>query len=95
MSILLTKLLPDMDFQIQLAIILLLLPLFSFAILFFLGKYLPRKGDITASVLMGIATILSVYLFADSWLGDCCTCQGIALDGAHSLKLALVYGCSR
>jgi NADH-quinone oxidoreductase subunit L len=70
MSILLTKLLPDMDFQIQMAIVLLLLPLFSFAILFFLGKYLPRKGDITASVLMGIATILSVYLFADVYTGQ-------------------------
>lgn len=70
MSILLTKLPSNlMDFQVQLAIALLLLPLVSFAILFFLGKYLPRKGDVTASILMGIATIISIYLFVDIYTG--------------------------
>lgn len=58
-----------MDFQIQLALVLLLLPLLSFAILFFLGKYLPRKGDITATLLIGIATLLSIYLFVDVYTG--------------------------
>src|SRR6188472_3295139 len=46
-----------------LALVLLALPFCSFLLLYFFGRILPRKGDITACVLTGISFVLSLSLF--------------------------------
>ncbi len=49
------------------ALAVLFLPLFSFAILFFLGKKLPRRGDWLGVGVLGITWLLSLRIFAHFW----------------------------
>jgi len=49
------------------ALAILLLPLLSYAILFFLGKKLPRQGDWLGVGLLGITWLLALRIFAHFW----------------------------
>jgi NADH-quinone oxidoreductase subunit L len=49
------------------ALATLLLPLLSYAILFFLGKKLPRQGDWLGVTLLGAAWLLALRIFAHFW----------------------------
>lgn len=49
------------------ALVILLLPLLSYALTFFFGKKLPRKGDFIGVALMGVAWILSWRIFFTFW----------------------------
>ncbi len=53
------------------AISILLLPLLSYALTFFFGKKLPRKGDFIGVTLMGVALIQALRIFVAFWqIGD-------------------------
>jgi len=53
------------------ALAILVLPLLSYAVTFFFGKKLPRKGDFVGVGLMGIALLLSIRIFVAFWqIGD-------------------------
>ncbi|PID78626.1 NADH-quinone oxidoreductase subunit L [bacterium DOLZORAL124_64_63] len=53
------------------ALAILLLPLTSYALTFFFGKKLPRKGDFIGVTLMGVAWVLSWRIFWTFWkIGD-------------------------
>ena len=43
---------------LQIALVILALPMLSFALIFFFGKKMPRQGDWLAVGLMGIAQVL-------------------------------------
>ncbi len=47
----------------QYSLLILFLPLVSFALQIFFGKYLPRKGDIIATTLVGITWMLAFSMF--------------------------------
>ena len=47
--------------------VVLLLPLFGFIMLYFFGRKLPRNGDWLGIGLTGLAFILSVWLFGQTW----------------------------
>jgi len=49
------------------ALVILGLPILSYAILFFLGNKLPRRGDFIGVGLLGIAEALSLRLFIHFW----------------------------
>ena len=49
------------------ALAILLLPLLSYAILFFLGKKLPRKGDWVGVTMLGITWVLALRIFVHFW----------------------------
>ncbi len=49
------------------ALAILGLPLLSYAILFFFGKKLPRKGDWVGVSLLGISWVLALRIFAHFW----------------------------
>ncbi|MBC8425201.1 NADH-quinone oxidoreductase subunit L [bacterium] len=49
------------------ALAILLLPLLSYAILFFLGKKLPRKGDWLGVSMLGITWVLALRIFVHFW----------------------------
>ncbi|MBC8425691.1 NADH-quinone oxidoreductase subunit L [bacterium] len=49
------------------ALAILMLPLLSYAILFFFGKMLPRKGDWVGVGLLGITWLLALRIFAHFW----------------------------
>lgn len=51
----------------MLATVVLVLPLLTFITLILFGKRLPRQGDWLATGIMGIAAILSVVVFIQSW----------------------------
>jgi len=53
-----------MEPLIQLCILILLLPLFSFALQIFFSGKLPRQGDLIATGIVGIALLLSLYVAA-------------------------------
>lgn len=53
-----------------LSILILLLPMGTFGILYFLGNKLPRKGDWLAAGIMGTCLALSVYVFTKVWGGE-------------------------
>ena len=56
---------------LQTALIILGLPLLSYAIVFFSGNKLPRRGDWVAVGLLGIAEFLALRIFFHFWrLGD-------------------------
>ena len=60
------------------ALAILLLPLLSYAILFFFGKKLPRQGDWLGVTLLGAAWLLAVRIFAHFWAaGD----PGLRIEG--------------
>ncbi|NTV03426.1 NADH-quinone oxidoreductase subunit L, partial [bacterium] len=60
------------------ALAILLLPLLSYAVLFFLGKKLPRQGDWLGTGLLGVAWLLSLRIFARFWAaGD----PGLRVEG--------------
>jgi len=53
------------------ALVILLLPMLSFALLFFFGKALPRKGDWLATGLLGVSWALALAIFINYWrVGD-------------------------
>ena len=53
------------------AISILLLPLLSYALTFFFGKKLPRKGDFIGVTLMGVALLQALRIFVAFWqIGD-------------------------
>lgn len=52
---------------LQTALAILGLPILSYAVLFFLGKRLPRRGDWLGVGLLGVAWILALRLFAHFW----------------------------
>lgn len=49
------------------AISILLLPLLSYALTFFFGRKLPRKGDFIGVTLMGVALVQALRIFIDFW----------------------------
>ncbi|MBC5992612.1 NADH-quinone oxidoreductase subunit L [Pontibacter cellulosilyticus] len=49
------------------ALVVLLLPLLGFAVLYLFGKRIPRQGDWLGISFTGLAFILSVWLFAQTW----------------------------
>ena len=49
------------------ALAILFLPLLSYAILFFFGKMLPRKGDWVGVSLLGVTWLLALRIFAHFW----------------------------
>jgi NADH-quinone oxidoreductase subunit L len=53
-----------------LALVVLGLPILSYAVVFFLGSKLPRRGDWLAVSLLGIAEALSLAIFVHFWLLD-------------------------
>jgi NADH-quinone oxidoreductase subunit L len=52
-----------MDLLITLSIAVLLIPVFSFVVLIFFGKRLPRQGDWFGTGLLFINLLLSIYIF--------------------------------
>ncbi len=52
------------------ALVILGLPILSYAILFFFGRLLPRKGDWVAVGLLGIAWLLALRIFFHFWALD-------------------------
>ncbi|MGA7162205.1 MAG: NADH-quinone oxidoreductase subunit L [Bacteroidota bacterium] len=53
------------ELLLQLSTVILLLPLFSFLLLIFFGKRLPRQGDTIATSILGLALLASIgILFA-------------------------------
>ncbi|MBM4130676.1 NADH-quinone oxidoreductase subunit L [bacterium] len=53
------------------AISILLLPLLSYALTFFFGRKLPRKGDFIGVTLMGLALVQALRIFIAFWrVGD-------------------------
>ena len=53
------------------AISILLLPLLSYALTFFFGRKLPRKGDFIGVTLMGVALVQALRIFIAFWkIGD-------------------------
>lgn len=53
------------------ALAILVLPLASYAITFFFGKMLPRKGDFVGVTFMGVAWFLAIRIFITFWkIGD-------------------------
>ncbi len=53
------------------ALAILGLPLLSYALIFFFGKMLPRKGDWIGVGLMGVAELLAIRVFIAFWkIGD-------------------------
>ena len=52
---------------LQTALTILLLPIVSYAILFFLGRRLPRQGDWLGVGLLGIAWLLALRIFFHFW----------------------------
>ena len=53
------------ELLLQLATVILLLPLLSFLLLIFFGKKLPRQGDVVATSILGLALLTSLgILFA-------------------------------
>jgi len=52
---------------LQIALVILGLPIISYAILFFFGNKLPRRGDWLAVGLLGICEILSLWIFFHFW----------------------------
>jgi len=60
------------------ALAILLLPLLSYAVLFFFGKKLPRQGDWLGVALLGAAWLLAVRIFTRFWaVGD----PGLRVEG--------------
>ncbi|WP_299702008.1 NADH-quinone oxidoreductase subunit L [uncultured Pontibacter sp.] len=53
--------------QTTLATVVLLLPLLAFAVLYLAGRKLPRHGDWLGIGATGLAFVLSLYLFAQTW----------------------------
>ena len=47
------------ELLLQLATVILLLPLLSFLLLIFFGKRLPRQGDVVATSILGLALLTS------------------------------------
>ncbi|HDR04557.1 MAG TPA: NADH-quinone oxidoreductase subunit L, partial [Candidatus Marinimicrobia bacterium] len=52
-----------MEGYTQYALLVLFLPLLSFALQLFFGKYLPRKGDIIHTSIIGLTLVLSLSMF--------------------------------
>jgi NADH-quinone oxidoreductase subunit L len=52
-----------MEGYTQYALLVLFLPLLSFALQLFFGKYLPRKGDIIHTSIVGLTLVLSLSMF--------------------------------
>ena len=53
------------------ALSILLLPLLSYALTFFFGRLLPRKGDFIGVTFMGVALVQAVRIFVAFWkIGD-------------------------
>jgi len=52
------------------ALVIFFLPLFSFVVLYFFGRYLPNKGDYFAAGIMGLCFLLSLFLFYDTLQGN-------------------------
>ncbi len=50
------------EFLLQLSTVVLLLPLFSFLLLIFFGKRLPRQGDTIATSILGLALLSSLAI---------------------------------
>ncbi len=86
------------------ALAILLLPLLSYVLLFFLGEKLPRRGDWLGIGLLGVCLALSLRIFAHFWTHDTPIEQswnwltvgsfsidfGILLDGMSSVMLVVV-----
>jgi NADH-quinone oxidoreductase subunit L len=47
----------------KIALVILLLPLFSFILLFFFAKKIPGRGDWLATAIMGLCFLFSAYIF--------------------------------
>jgi len=67
MNFLTVELLPFLKDPLDLSLMILFLPLTSFVVLFLLGHYLPRKGDIIATILSAITFLFSLILFVNVW----------------------------
>ncbi|MFD2513398.1 NADH-quinone oxidoreductase subunit L [Pontibacter locisalis] len=53
--------------QTTTAMVVLFLPLLAFAVLYFFGRYLPRKGDWLAIGITALAFGVAVWLFLQTW----------------------------
>jgi NADH-quinone oxidoreductase subunit L len=67
MNFLAVELFPFLRDPLDLSLMILFLPLTSFVVLFLLGHYLPRKGDLIATILSAITFLLSLFLFVNVW----------------------------
>ena len=52
------------------AVVILLLPFFSFCLLFMVSRHLPGKGDVIATTFIAISFLLSVFVFMQVWNAD-------------------------
>ncbi|MGA2669690.1 MAG: NADH-quinone oxidoreductase subunit L [Ignavibacteria bacterium] len=55
---------------VTLSLLVLFLPLLSFALLIFFGKRLPRQGDWLANILIFACLFISIYIFINTGSGD-------------------------
>ena len=93
-----------MEPLISSALAILLLPLLSYVLLFFLGEKLPRRGDWLGIGILGVCLVLSLRIFAHFWTHDTPIEQswnwltigsfsidfGILLDGMTAVMLVVV-----
>jgi NADH-quinone oxidoreductase subunit L len=57
------------DTRTSLAAAVVLMPLFTFFLLFFFAKKFPGRGDKVATAIMGLCFLCSLFLFIDIWSG--------------------------
>ncbi|MCS7027477.1 MAG: NADH-quinone oxidoreductase subunit L [Bacteroidia bacterium] len=77
----------------MLATIVLILPLLIFTVLILFGKKLPRQGDWLAVGLMGIATLLSIPVFIQTWGKEVSHFRFTWIDlGSAGLPIKLTMG---
>jgi NADH-quinone oxidoreductase subunit L len=57
------------DSRTSLAVAVVLMPLFTFFLLFFFAKKFPGRGDKVATAIMGLCFLCSLFLFIDIWSG--------------------------
>jgi NADH-quinone oxidoreductase subunit L len=57
------------DTNTSLAAAVVLMPLFTFFLLFFFAKKFPGRGDKVATAIMGLCFLCSLFLFVDIWSG--------------------------
>jgi NADH-quinone oxidoreductase subunit L len=61
---------------VTLSLLVLFLPLLSFALLIFFGKRLPRQGDWIANILIFACLFISIFIFINTGSGDKIIAQG-------------------
>lgn len=79
-----------LDFQIQLTVVLWMMPLLLFFGLISLGRIVRKYRGIAATSIMGLCSIVSFYLFTTCWNGDV---HAYKLEwfqwGEHSLSVGI------